>query len=109
MKDNTGQLKNYLLQALAHSPDDFSLVEAKKLIMKAIDLVEDVEKKRSIRENNYQKRKQLSNIKYNSNAMELLNKELDMAKAQLAEIENRKTAFKKNNDDEGSEMQNVFG
>mgnify|MGYP003343162389 CR=1 FL=1 len=60
MKSNTGLLKNSLHQALINAPDDFSLQEVKILIVRALDIVESVEKKRNIRETSVQKRKEAS-------------------------------------------------
>ena len=94
MKNNTENLKNHLFQALANSPEDFNLQEVKRLIVKAIDLVEDVEKKRSIREDNHQKRKLNAEIKkYNASAIGLIDQELQNEKAKLEQIKNRRIYF----------------
>ena len=87
MKNDIENLRNDLFQAVANSPEDFNLQEVKRLIVKAIDLVEDVEKKRSIREDNHQKRKVNAEIKkYNASAIGLIDQELQNEKAKFEQI-----------------------
>lgn len=110
MKNNTEQMKNNLFQALANSPDDFNLLEVKRLIIRAIDIVENVEKKRQNRENNAQKRKESNNKKVDYlNSLSLIDHELNLEKSKLEELQNKKKLSHKNSNDEGDEVQNVFG
>ena len=113
MKSNTGLLKNSLHQALINAPDDFSLQEVKILIVRALDIVESVEKKRNIRETSVQKRKEASVAQKKEffNSLKAIENEIASAKNNLNEIKNKKMnkQNQKPSDFESDEMQNVFG
>lgn len=114
MKNNTEDLKNHLMKALAYSPNDFNLQEVKRLIVKAIDLVEDVEKKRNIREVNHEKKKNTFVVKKSDyfGALNAIDKELNAEKTKLEQIKNRRNLPKPTIDDDDNydnELQNVFG
>jgi hypothetical protein len=114
MKNNTENLKNHLMQALADSPNDFNLQEVKRLIVRAIDLVEDVEKKRNIREMSHEKRKNTFVVKKSDyfKALNAIDHELNAEKTKLEQIKNRRNLPKPIIDDDGNnddELHNVFG
>jgi hypothetical protein len=113
MKNNTEALKNSLRQALLNAPDDFALNDAKSLIVRALNVVESLEKKRSIRESNQEKRKlELSVKKYDySNTLKAIDKEINSEKTKLEEIKNKRNSKKllDSPDEESGEIQNVFG
>jgi hypothetical protein len=107
MKNNTNDVKNYLRQALMSVPDDFNLQDVKSHINKALSVVESVEKKRLVREQNVQKRKSIVLNKNDmSKTINIIDQQLNAEKIKLEEIKNKK---KVNWQDENSELQNVFG
>jgi hypothetical protein len=107
MKNNTNDVKNYLRQALMSVPDDFNLQDVKSHINKALSVVESVEKKRLVREQNVQKRKSIVLNKNDmSKTINIIDQQLNAEKIKLEEIKNKK---KVNWQDEDSELQNVFG
>jgi hypothetical protein len=107
MKNNTNDVKNYLRQALMSVPDDFNLQDVKSYINKALSVVESVEKKRLVREQNVQKRKSIVLNKNDmSKTINIIDQQLNAEKIKLEEIKNKK---KVNWQDENSELQNVFG
>lgn len=110
MKNNTNATKNYLRQALINAPDDFSLQEVKVLIVKAMEAIEEVEKKRQIREDNYQKRKSVQAKKSTVNNLVAIEREINLEKNKLEQLVSKRNSEKiidaPTNDEE---MQNVFG
>jgi hypothetical protein len=107
MKNNTNDVKNYLRQALMSVPDDFNLQDVKSHINKALSVVESVEKKRLVREQNVQKRKSIVLNKNDmSKTIDIIDQQLNAEKIKLEQIKNKK---KVNWQDEDSELQNVFG
>jgi len=107
MKNNTNDVKNYLRQALMSVPDDFNLQDVKSHINKALSVVESVEKKRLVREQNVQKRKSIVLNKNDmSKTINIIDQQLNAEKIKLEEIKNKK---KVNWQGENSELQNVFG
>ena len=111
MKNNTEELKNYLYRALTHSPNDFALQEVKILINKAIGIVENIEKKRNIREVNQVKKKNLVQNGFGHiNTLKIIDKELNDTMIKLEQIKNRRNLPKiADSDEENNELQNVFG
>lgn len=112
MKNNTVALKNFLRQALINSPDDFALNEVKSLIVRALDVIESVEKKRSIRESNQQKRKsELTAKKFDYiKSLKAIESEINSEKNKIDEIKNKKNANKFiSSSEESDDIQNVFG
>ena len=88
-------------------PDDFNLQDVKSHINKALSVVESVEKKRLVREQNVQKRKSIVLNKNDmSKTINIIDQQLNAEKIKLEEIKNKK---KVNWQDENSELQNVFG
>jgi hypothetical protein len=77
MKDNTEVVKNILQQALYKIPQDFSLIDAKQYIKLALIKIEEVEKKRNIRQTNKEKRKNKEKISYNQNSIQIIEKMID--------------------------------
>jgi hypothetical protein len=92
-----------------NAPDDFSLQEVKVLIVKAMDIIEEVEKKREKREDKYQKRKtsNLENLTYNN--LVAIEREIKQEKDRLEEIVSKKKSNKNSSDFDNEENQNVFG
>lgn len=113
MKSNTEALKNSLRQALLNAPDDFALNDVKSLIVRALDVVESVEKKRAIREVNQEKRKMEVATKNGGyfNTLKAIENEINSEKTKLEEIKNKRNSKKllDSPEDESEEMQNVFG
>lgn len=113
MKSNTEALKNSLRQALLNAPDDFALNDVKSLIVRALDVVESVEKKRAIREVNQEKRKSEASVKKYDyfNTLKAIENEINSEKTKLEEIKNKRNSKKllDTPEDESEEMQNVFG
>lgn len=111
MKNNTNSTKNFLRQALINAPDDFSLHEVKVLIVKAMEIIEDVENKRKKREEKYQKRKASSLENLTVNNLVAIEREIKAEKAKLDEIVSKKKLAKETKVDnsDNEEMQNVFG
>lgn len=94
MKDNTAVVKGLLMQALSNTPDDFSLREAKVHIRRALGVVEDVEVKRSSREEARLARKNLA-VSPAANVNSLLNvveNEIQKEKDKLKQIKDRSKA-----------------
>jgi len=108
MKNNTSDLKSCLQQALRIAPNDFSLQEVKGLIARALSVVEGVEKKRSLREQNKADRVQqkLQPIQNPLNVLQNIENELTNQKKKLEEIRKRKSPMDAIEDEE---LQNVFG
>jgi hypothetical protein len=85
----------------------FNLQDVKSHINKALSVVESVEKKRLVREQNVQKRKSIVLNKNDmSKTINIIDQQLNAEKIKLEEIKNKK---KVNWQDEDSELQNVFG
>jgi hypothetical protein len=110
MKENTEQLKGLLLKALASTPNDFSLGEAKSLITRAIESVASVEAKRTKREASLQERRQAKSITIQNpvSAWQAIQAELAMERRKLEEIRGRR-GRPKTSQEEGEELNNVFG
>jgi hypothetical protein len=111
MKQNTADLKLYLKKALISSPDDFNLQEVKVFISKALDIVEQVEKKRNLREQQKLNRQnpQKLIVSNSQNSLEAIEKELNTEKQKLEEIKNRRTRSKPSNNDYSNGLDYVFG
>lgn len=111
MKNNTQEAKLALNKALSSVPDDFALSEVKYHIRAALLKIENVEKNRNRREENFQKREEKkqhsSNVYFNPlTAIQAIDEEILKEKIKLQEIKNRQIIEKKggNND----ELQSLF-
>jgi hypothetical protein len=111
MKNNTNELKSFLKKALVNTPDDFSLTEVKSLIVRALDVVEQVENKREKRQSSVEARKtQNVYVTEPQFAWKAIESELANEKAKLEEIKKRKSMpTKPNAISSEEEEQNVFG
>lgn len=97
MKDNTNQVKDFLMKALTSLPNDFVLADVKIDIKNAISKIEKIEHKRAKKEENYQARKQESK-KYKTLStndmlvtLEVIDDLIKAEKLKLEEIKNKKT------------------
>lgn len=95
MKNNTSNLKKYLILALQSTPEDFVFENIKPMLRSAISIVEKVEKKRNKREENNTYNNNLIASQLNDNQIKNILNNLDsMIKEQEKNIKN----MKKNND-----------
>lgn len=112
MKNNTGIVKSLLNQALHNTPDDFSLQEAKAYIRKALSIVENVENKRSVREDNKIARKTAVNsitaTDFNS-VLNVVENEIKKEKDRLQQLKEKKNAPKINDQDDQNGLDYVMG
>ena len=111
MKNNTDIVKSLLSQALHNTPDDFSLQEVKTFIRKALSIVESVESKRSVREENRIARK---NVVKNQGAdlasvLNVVENEIKKEKDRLQQLKERKNAPKMNDQDDQNGLDYVMG
>lgn len=83
MKENTEVVKNILQQALYKIPQDFSLIDAKQHIRLALIKIEEVEKKRNVRQTNKEKRKNKEKISYNQNSIQIIEKMIEEEKNKI--------------------------
>lgn len=97
MKNNTQETKLALNKALSAIPDDYALSEAKYHIRAALYKIENVEKSRNRREENFQKRKteKQSNVFNPLIAIQAIDEEILKEKMRLQEVQNRRILDKK--------------
>ena len=80
------------------------------MLFRSMEAIEEVEKKRQIREDNYQKRKSVQAKKSNVNNLVAIEREINLEKNKLEQLVSKRNSEKiidaPTNDEE---MQNVFG
>jgi len=112
MKNNTGIVKSLLNQALHNTPDDFSLQEVKAYIRKALSIVESVENKRTVRQENKIARKTASNpmpVVDLGSVLNVVENEIKKEKDRLQQLKERKNAPKINDQDDQTGLDYVMG
>lgn len=113
MKNNTQETKAALQKALAVTAQDNALTDIRYHIRAALDKLEHVEKKRVRREENSEKRElakgQGAVHGYDPfRAIQAINEEIALTKAEIKEIQRRRKQPDDEKDDD-DELQTVFG
>lgn len=100
MKNNTENLKKYLLLALQNTPEDFVFENIKPMLKSALSIVEKVEKKRNKREQNIITNNNLAMTQLNNNQLKNIMNNLD---SMIKEQEKNIKSFKKNTEENNSQ------
>lgn len=110
MKSNTDDLKSNLRRALVSAPDDFSLREVRSVIVRALEMVEEVERRRVKRSDAAESRAARNIfIPRPQSSFNAIERELETERAKLEEIKSRRSSGRDARSSEGEELQNVFG
>lgn len=111
MKNNTGIVKSLLNQALHNTPDDFSLQEVKAYIRKALNIVENVESKRSVREESRLARKNAVSTQGAdlTSVLNVVENEIKKEKDRLQQLKERKNAPRINDQEDQNGLDYVMG
>lgn len=110
MKSNTQQIKLLLNQALSNAPNDFSLQEVKIHIRKALMIIENVENKRTIREEKRVQRKmEVSTTSELNSVLNIIEKEMNAEKIKLEQIKSKKNAAKIADQEDQNGLEYVMG
>lgn len=99
MKNNTENLKKYLLLALQNTPEDFVFENIKPMLKSALSIVEKVEKKRNKREQNIIANNNLAMTQLNDSQLKNIMNNLD---SMIKEQEKNIKSFKKNTEENNS-------
>jgi hypothetical protein len=106
MKNNTEKVKNLLHQALLNTPDDFALSEVRSSIRFAMRKIEEVETKRSKREQ-IQKTDEIQRLNVGNGidyrqALDAIDEMIDAERTKIKNIRERRNNRSNGFDDEGS-------